>query len=64
MAVATTGAYDIPEGLIFSFPVTCPGGGDGEIVDGVTFSPFAREQIDRNVEELLAERAEVSDLLP
>ncbi len=64
MAVASTGQYDVPPGLIFSFPVNCPGGGDWEIVDGITFNTFAREQIDRNVHELLAEQAAVRDLLP
>lgn len=27
MGVASDGSYDIPEGLNFSFPVTCQGGG-------------------------------------
>ena len=64
MAVRSDGAYDVPAGIVFSFPVCCPGGGDWELVEGLALDPFARTQIERNVSELLAEKEAVRDLLP
>ena len=64
MAVASRGEYGVPEGLVFSFPVDCPGGKDWEIVQRIELNEFARSQIQRNIEELLAEKEQVKDLLP
>jgi malate dehydrogenase len=64
MAVRSTGAYGVPPGLIFSYPVDCPGGGDWTVIEGIPLNPFARRELDRNVEELAAERAEVKELFP
>ena len=65
MGVLSDGSsYDIPADIVFSFPIRCPGGGDAEIIDGVTLGEPVRAQIERNVEELLAEKREVRDLLP
>jgi len=64
MAVRSTGAYGVEPGLIFSYPVDCPGGDDWTIIENIPLNPFARREIDRNVEELAAERAEVKELLP
>lgn len=55
--------YDIPAGLIFSFPLRSNGDGSYEIVKGVNLSPFAREKIGITTKELLAEREVVKDLL-
>ncbi len=64
MAVAGDGSYDVPSGIVFSFPVTCLGDGDWEIIQGIELNSFAREQIENNIQELLAEKEEVKDLLP
>jgi len=50
------GAYGIPEGTIFSFPVRCKAGGEYEIVTGLTISPFARAYLDKTAKELDEER--------
>lgn len=64
-AVASDGnAYDIPPGLIFSFPVRSLGGGKGyEIVKDVKLSPFIREKIAGTTKELLEEREVVKNML-
>ncbi|HEX2410897.1 MAG TPA: malate dehydrogenase [Solirubrobacteraceae bacterium] len=61
MAVPSTGAYDVPEGIISSFPVRTANG-QWEIVEGLDVPQFSRQRIDRTVEELLEERAAVQRL--
>ena len=61
MAVASTGAYDVPEGIISSFPVRTANG-EWEIVEGLDVPEFSRARIDRTVEELLGEREAVRGL--
>jgi malate dehydrogenase len=63
MAVTSDGSYGVPEGLICSFPVRCPGDGTYEIVQGVDINDFGRSRIDRTVAELVEERETVADLL-
>lgn len=55
MAVASDGAYGVPEGLIFSFPVVCSNG-QYRIVRGLNLDDFSREKIRITTEELLSER--------
>jgi len=56
MAVNSTGnSYNIPEGLIYSFPVTCEGG-KWTIVPGVAVSDFSREKLTATANELEEER--------
>jgi len=64
MAVASSGQYGVPEGLVFSFPVDCPGDGSWRVVEGIELNEFARAQLQSNVEELLQEKKAVRDLLP
>jgi malate dehydrogenase len=61
MAVPTTGAYGIPEGLVCSLPVRASGG-SYEIVEGLELTDFARSKIDASVAELQGERDAVSEL--
>ncbi len=63
MGVVSDGAYGVPEGLVFGFPVTCTPG-DYRIVPHLTLDTFARRMIDANVRELQSEIAEVRALLP
>ena len=62
MAIPSTGAYGIVEGLICSFPCTCSGG-DYELVEGIELNDFSRSKIDASVNELKEEREAVKDLL-
>src|SRR5918992_140414 len=58
MAIPSDGSYDVPEGLISSFPCTCSGGGY-EIVQGLELNDFSRSRIDATVNELKEERKAV-----
>ena len=59
MAVFSDGSYGIPEGLCYSFPVTCHGG-QYEIVQDLAINDFSRRQMDITVEEMQQEIAAVS----
>ena len=61
MAVVSDGSYDVPEGLISSFPVTTSGG-DWEIVQGLDIDDFSRTRIDASTKELAEERDAVKEL--
>ena len=62
MGVLSDGSYDIAEGVIFSFPVTCAGG-DWRIVDGLSVDDFSRAKLNITEAELVEERDEVAGLL-
>src|SRR5215208_7049739 len=61
MAVASTGAYGVDEGLMSSFPLRL-GGGSYEIAEGLEVGDFARGKIDATVNELKEERDSVREL--
>ena len=61
MAVRSDGSYGVEEGLISSFPVRVAGG-SYEIAQGLDVGDFARERIDRTVQELKEERDAVQQL--
>ncbi|HEY2192841.1 MAG TPA: malate dehydrogenase [Actinomycetospora sp.] len=60
-AIVSDGSYDVPEGLVSSFPVTASNG-KWEIVQGLEISDFSRERIDASVAELGEEREAVRKL--
>jgi malate dehydrogenase len=62
MAVCSNGDYGVPEGLIFSFPVTASGG-NWAVQQGIVLDEFARTRIAATTAELLSERDTVKDLL-
>ncbi len=62
MAIPSDGSYDIDEGLIYSFPVTCSGG-DYSIVQGLEVDDFSREKMVATQTELQEERDGVKALL-
>ena len=61
MAVVSDGSYDVPEGLVSSFPVTTEGG-DWTIVPGLDIDDFSRSRIDASTAELAEERDAVREL--
>jgi len=63
MAIPSDGSYGIPEGLIYSFPVTCANG-EYTIVQGLEVNDFSRDLMDKTAAELAEERDGVADLLP
>jgi len=62
MAVPSDGSYDIPEGLMYSFPMTCKGG-EYEIVQGLEIDDFSREKMNATQKELEEERDAVAKIL-
>lgn len=62
MGIRSDGSYGIPEGLVYSFPVTCKGG-DYKIVQGLEINPFSRGRMDATRKELEEERAAIKHLL-
>jgi malate dehydrogenase len=62
MAVPSDGSYGIPEGVIYSYPVTCKNGAYS-IVKGLDIGEFSREKMQATHRELLEERDGVKDLI-
>ncbi len=62
MAIPSTGAYGVAEGIIYSFPVTVVGG-EVTVVEGLDNAPFVQEMMKASEAELLEERQAVEHLL-
>jgi malate dehydrogenase len=62
MAVPSDGSYGIPEGVIYSYPVTTKNG-EYSIVQGLAIDEFSRQRMDLSNVELREERDGVKDLL-
>ncbi|CAI0558979.1 unnamed protein product [Linum tenue] len=56
MGVYSDGSYNVPAGLIYSFPVTCQNG-EWKIVQGLPIDEFSRKKLDLTAEELSEEKA-------
>ena len=61
MAIASTGDYGAPEGIITSFPCTTSNG-QYEVVTGLELDAFSREKIEASWAELVEERDAVADM--
>ncbi|MCK5717577.1 MAG: malate dehydrogenase [Thiomargarita sp.] len=62
MGICSDGSYGIPEGLIYSFPVTVKNG-EYHIVQGLDIDEFSRRQLLANQQELESERDALVDVL-
>ncbi len=62
MAVPSDGSYGIPEGLVYSFPITTQAG-EYQIVQGLEISEFSRERMLVTQQELEQERDAITELL-
>jgi malate dehydrogenase len=62
MGIASDGAYDIPQDIIYGYPVICSGG-EYQIVQGLEIDSFSRERMTHTLNELLEERDGVKHLL-
>ncbi|MEZ6189173.1 MAG: malate dehydrogenase [Planctomycetota bacterium] len=64
IAVYSDGSrYGIPEGIVYSVPVTCPGDGSYKVVDGLSVSADVQALMQKSADELVSEREAVQDLL-
>jgi malate dehydrogenase len=62
MAIPSDGSYGIPEGVMYSYPVTCADG-RYSIVQGLAVDEFSRTRMEATHKELLEERDGVKELL-
>jgi malate dehydrogenase len=63
LAVVSRGEYGIPEGLVFSYPISSDGA-SWRVVEGLDLDAEARRRLRATTEELVQERELVKDLLP
>ncbi|HEX6249788.1 MAG TPA: malate dehydrogenase [Nocardioidaceae bacterium] len=61
MSVHSDGSYGVPEGLVYSFPVTTANG-DWTLVEGLEVNDFSRRMMDATAAELADERTAVTEL--
>ena len=62
-AVMSDGSYNVPEGIIFGFPLRANSSGEISIVQNLPISEYAQDKIDLTTQELLDEKKDISDLL-
>ena len=62
MAVPSDGSYGIPEGVLYSYPVTTSNGGYA-VVQGLDVDEFSRGKMDATLAELQEERDAVKNLI-
>lgn len=62
MGIASDGSYDIPEEIIYGYPVICVNG-EYQMVKGLEIDTFSRERMTHTLNELLEERDGVKHLL-
>ena len=62
-AVMSDGSHNVPDGLIFGFPLKADSSGKVSIVPDLPISEYAQEKIDLTTQELLDEKNDVIDLL-
>jgi malate dehydrogenase len=55
--------YGVADGLLYSFPVRCPGGGKWEIVSGLELNDFQKEMVKKTEDELVSEKAQALEIL-
>lgn len=56
------GAYGIPSGIVFSYPMTCDNG-KYELVKGLELGDFSKEKLKITIDELVKEKESVQDFL-
>lgn len=62
-AVMSDGSYNVPEGIIFGFPLRANSSGEISIVQKLPISEYAQDKINLTTQELLDEKKDISDLL-
>ncbi|KAH6768459.1 Lactate/malate dehydrogenase family protein [Perilla frutescens var. frutescens] len=56
MGVYSDGSYNVPAGLIYSFPITCKNG-EWSIVKGLSIDDFSQKKLDLTAQELCEEKS-------
>jgi len=63
VSVCSNGEYDVPAGLICSFPIRTTVPGEWEVAKWVPINAYSRAKIDASVAELMEEKSLVGELL-
>ena len=63
MGIMSDGSYGIPEGIVYSFPVTIGADRNYSIVQGLQVDDFSREKMDITAKELLNEKQDALSFL-
>jgi malate dehydrogenase len=61
MAIFSSGAYGVADGVFSGYPCTCSGG-EYSVVEGLDIDDFSRSRIDATIKELADEREAVRQL--
>jgi malate dehydrogenase len=56
--------YDVPEGIVFGYPLRATAPGSVEIVQNIEHGSWAAARIEKTLDELIEERDAVQELLP
>ena len=62
-AVMSDGSYNVPEGIIFGFPLRASSSGEISIVQNLPISEYSQNKINLTTQEILDEKKDISDLL-
>ena len=62
-AILSDGSYDVPEGIIYGFPLRSTQEGKIEIIQGLEINSYAKEKLEITTKELLEEKEAVSELI-
>jgi malate dehydrogenase len=62
-AVISRGEYNVPKGLVFSYPCRSDGKGNLSVVEGLTLDAYGQQKFQTTLKELEEEREAVKDLL-
>jgi malate dehydrogenase len=63
MAVVSKGQYNVPAGLVFSYPCRTDGKGNYTVVEGVKLDAYGQGKFQKTLKELEEERAMVGEML-
>ena len=55
--------YNVPEGLVFGYPLRATSAGSVDVVQGIDHDAFARSKIEATTNELIEEKSAVQELL-
>ena len=62
-AILSDGSYDVPEGIIYGFPLRSTQEGKIEIIQGLEINSYAKEKLEITTRELLEEKEAVSEII-
>jgi len=62
-AVVSNGEYGVPKGIVFGYPVTTAAG-NWTVVEGLKHDAYGQAMFKKTLDELIAEKEMVKDLLP